>query len=705
MVRTHEQVAQWQNALAPHIVERLAREIPDNKYGEWVNEDNVLDDPGRYGANPEVLAYIGTNDLFIISPRNSPAAHCALFDHLKCQTLITSNAIPPPTNVILNAVKPLHHFIVLSIEELLNQQYPHYVLSKTFEDLRQTAIVVMVRFLFNYLSELSTVPGMQELEEYSTKDLFESHPQIPNLWCWRARSDDIIVFLNGEKINLISMEQYIIVSNSEVSGAFVIGVQRFQGALLIELASVMLLTIAEQAILIEYIWSSIEESNCKAFAHMRLEKSFVLHLHSVMAWSNLDDTDNLFDRDIDLLQYLQLTCALQRSFQYPDFAISTIYQNPTVSQLRTAILTPNKNEQNELQIMEALIITYCEQIKTISVPKKPFEYISQALKPINALLTGSTGTIGSYLLQALLNRDGIAYVFCLNSGEDGEKSKQHKIFTAFGFATTEPNNRVTFIKADLESPSVGIDENTYKSLGEEIDLIIHTAWPVNFNLVLSASRPQFAGIVNLLILAASTNSITRFIFISSIAAVERYTAGPALEEIIFNIKTLVPFGYAHAKLLFELLVNAAGPRFDNVDFIPVDLLGDIFIDLVMTRKKMSSESASATTVFNLWNPQQMAWSTMLRTIVEARSVEIVEPEVWIDSLRMSSEENGVGGDGDGDVEKNPAVKLLDFLTGLCKERGLDAEGGVVKSMLVESALDASPKMRGLEAMRGKWVSE
>lgn len=40
-----------------------------------------------------------------------------------------------------------------------------------------------------------TIPGIQGLDEYRTKDLFEPHPSIPDLWCWRARSDDIIVFL------------------------------------------------------------------------------------------------------------------------------------------------------------------------------------------------------------------------------------------------------------------------------------------------------------------------------------------------------------------------------------------------------------------------------------------------------------------------------------------------------------------------------
>lgn len=39
-----------------------------------------------------------------------------------------------------------------------------------------------------------TVSGIEKLDESRTKDLFEPHPSIPDLWCWRARSDDIIVF-------------------------------------------------------------------------------------------------------------------------------------------------------------------------------------------------------------------------------------------------------------------------------------------------------------------------------------------------------------------------------------------------------------------------------------------------------------------------------------------------------------------------------
>lgn len=98
-----------------------------------------------------------------------------------------------------------------------------------------------------------TVPGLDLDDEYRTKDLFERHPTIPELWRWRARADDIITFLNGEKTNPISMEHHIMASNPELSGALVIGAQRFQAALLLEPASDESLSTPDQASLIERV--------------------------------------------------------------------------------------------------------------------------------------------------------------------------------------------------------------------------------------------------------------------------------------------------------------------------------------------------------------------------------------------------------------------------------------------------------------------
>ncbi|KAL8978628.1 MAG: hypothetical protein Q9177_006355, partial [Variospora cf. flavescens] len=58
-------------------------------------------------------------------------------------------------------------------------------------------------------------------EEYASRDLFVRHasPIKKDLWKWKARADDIIVFLNGEKTNPVSMEQHIVSSNVGVTAA------------------------------------------------------------------------------------------------------------------------------------------------------------------------------------------------------------------------------------------------------------------------------------------------------------------------------------------------------------------------------------------------------------------------------------------------------------------------------------------------------
>lgn len=81
----HEQVAQWQDALLPHVVDRLALERPEAAYAEWVTGASVvtinyaqlanivnglawwlvdqLGGPGSHGPHPEVLTYVGPNDV------------------------------------------------------------------------------------------------------------------------------------------------------------------------------------------------------------------------------------------------------------------------------------------------------------------------------------------------------------------------------------------------------------------------------------------------------------------------------------------------------------------------------------------------------------------------------------------------------------------------------------------------------------------
>lgn len=110
-----------------------------------------------------------------------------------------------------------------------------------------------------------------ELQKFPSGDLFSPHPSKPGLWKHQGRADDIIVFLTGEKTNLTSMEERIN-SHSEVCAALVAGAQRFQAALLIELAAEKALSATQRAETLERIWPTIQEANKDCPAHARIEK-------------------------------------------------------------------------------------------------------------------------------------------------------------------------------------------------------------------------------------------------------------------------------------------------------------------------------------------------------------------------------------------------------------------------------------------------
>ncbi|KAJ8125215.1 hypothetical protein O1611_g8426 [Lasiodiplodia mahajangana] len=75
---------------------------------------------------------------------------------------------------------------------------------------------------------------LPDLEAFPTSDLFRRHPVRQDMWAHASRSDDVIVFLNGEKTNPVSFENHLS-KHPDIEGAIVFGDQRFEAGVLIEL--------------------------------------------------------------------------------------------------------------------------------------------------------------------------------------------------------------------------------------------------------------------------------------------------------------------------------------------------------------------------------------------------------------------------------------------------------------------------------------
>ncbi|MCJ1354060.1 MAG: hypothetical protein MMC33_004047 [Icmadophila ericetorum] len=114
-----------------------------------------------------------------------------------------------------------------------------------------------------------------DLNEFRTKDLFSRHPSYPEMWTHASRSDDVIVFLNGEKTNPIIFESHV-AKHSEVAAALVFGNQRFEAGLLIELYSQEPQSTLERARVIERLWPTIKHANSILPAYAQISQSQIL---------------------------------------------------------------------------------------------------------------------------------------------------------------------------------------------------------------------------------------------------------------------------------------------------------------------------------------------------------------------------------------------------------------------------------------------
>lgn len=130
------------------------------------------------------------------------------------------------------------------------------------------------------LCHLVIMPGLKQKVlsdrpdgSYGTKDLFQRHPTIPDLWKFAARKDDIIVMLNGEKADPISVEDAVKV-NPEVATAVAFGAgQEALGLVVIKSHSSATL---DRAAFLEAISPSIDLGNSRVPAYARLARDMII---------------------------------------------------------------------------------------------------------------------------------------------------------------------------------------------------------------------------------------------------------------------------------------------------------------------------------------------------------------------------------------------------------------------------------------------
>ncbi|EDR03550.1 uncharacterized protein LACBIDRAFT_306989 [Laccaria bicolor S238N-H82] len=198
------------------------------------------------------------------------------------------------------------------------------------------------------------------------------------------------------------------------------------------------------------------------------------------------------------------------------------------------------------------------------------------------LLTGSTGSLGCFLLARLAKDPGVSKVICLNRACSPGLSLHQRQTEALerrgACVSREDWAKVVLLEADLTKVDFELGEGELGEL-KSVTHIIHNAWPVNFNLHLSSFEPHVKGLCHLIRLALLNAGTIRIMFTSSIAVASRYSLPssstfpsssssseiPAVQvpEIPLDATHPAPFGYAQAKWVCEQLLESVNQLFGS----------------------------------------------------------------------------------------------------------------------------------------------
>lgn len=400
-----------------------------------------------------------------------------------------------------------------------------------------------------YQGIFSTYP---ELDEWSTKDVFQKHPSKDNIWLYKGRVDDLIVFSTAEKLNPYEMES-VIETCPAVGAALVMGFGRPQSSLLIEPSSAPPESSTGEVELLNTIWPVVQEANKKSPSYGRIHKNMIMFtsatkpmqktgkgtvqrkmtldsysaeidalyernegdsdsiphditedlsdiprkVRSIVATSTDINIDalapnlDLFERGLDSLQVVIILKKLNRLIsalgKTQTLEARTIYYNPTVEaliQVTSDIAegkTPIQGSMTGEQRMKSMYSVYAQNLPppVRSIHKTPSDTLV-------VLLTGVSGSLGAYVLEALLKSPRVSKIYCPIRGQNSlERLNNLRANLNFGPLPKE----VQCFEADLAEPYFGLEpQELYATLQQEVTTIVHMAWHVDFNLSLDSFR-------------------------------------------------------------------------------------------------------------------------------------------------------------------------------------------------------------------------
>ncbi|KZT58729.1 acetyl-CoA synthetase-like protein [Calocera cornea HHB12733] len=371
---------------------------------------------------------------------------------------------------------------------------------------------------------------------------------------------------------------------------------------------------------------------------------------------------------------------------------------------------------------------------------------NRAVKGKIVLVTGTTGMLGTYLLQRLLEDDGIDKIYALNrsTGSDSLIKRQAEAFVDRGLNPALLGSaKLKLLEGDVASADLGLKAGLLAELKSSVTTIIHNAWRLDFNLMLSSFESHIASTHNLINLALSVDAPrpAKLIFTSSISALSSWREPRPVPEILLTDASIaVGTGYGESKWVAEQVVASAaiergvdvtiwrigqlaGSRLNGAwsttDWVPIVIKssealgalpdiseGDVSWVPIDEAAKAIIDSVHADAVahvkgpryFHLVHPRSTTWHAIFGAVSSSVSVPLIPYVDWIAKLESAA---SLAASKPSIAERIPAIKLIDFLRrGLLSEGDQPGKNAYKRKEAIGVDLETTQSVQMSETLRG-----
>ena len=473
-----------------------------------------------------------------------------------------------------------------------------------------------------------------------------------------------------------------------------------------------------------------------------VESALLNAVHRLQGFEHISLDDRLFDHGMDSLGVVTLVRSLRPLSSKlgldREITAKDVYSSGTIRRLVESLGATSATVEPSAQLMQKVYERYTKDlpVSARAVTSRP------AQKTV--LLTGSTGSLGSYLLDGLLADEGVASVVCLNRTDNAaerqlksmqEKGLRTKLVTKLDKAP------VKFLHGDMSKPYFGLDNAEYHNIAQVVTNVIHNAWQVDFNVSFEhLTSTHIHGVRQLVDFSVHSQYGASLLFVSSIGAVKGWkpskdtTTVP--EAIIDDWSAAGQDGYAQSKLVSERILataakvsdvscticrvgQVAGPitskgmwskqewlpslvasskylgylpsslgQADMVDWVPVDLMAAALLDFASVE---TPEAQAGSTVYHAVNTKKTTWARLLPCLQEKLKLPVVSLQEWGHLLAASS---------GADLQLNAGLKLFEFYKSLAVSA---EEGSFMAEFDMTESVKASKTLAGVQAVGDEWM--